>query len=857
MPIDIKEIFKSDLDPNSSAWFSSKKVDKLNYNFNQLSEGGNPGPLGEKGADGDYGQKGQKGDLGNQGYQGVEGIKGEIGDSTWIYVDGQDNRTVFPQQPPQNQSYSPQSVKIGFDSSLNEYSESISSSGPVLSVYADSGQSSSRSNIGFYSEGNYISNLYVAQGSSVNQLIAKEDVDGKKEWYINEIDFRDPSSNSAFKVVTDSLRFLVPTEFNSSAVQHNDSVKLTSGGPDDTKILVAVDNTGLVQWQKKATVFGSLPFGSIVAVNSVEWNSTNFEQTGTVDIGESPNQTELHNIFGRGKGQFEGWYICNGETWTNGSPAVSFEVPNLVSFDYTIDANGDNTQEPIANGGDNNPILVAGIDVSMSSTYDSNDGEYDSTLTSDDTDDSIEIDGTYPPPSIRTVNNTLWIVNLDNANLFWINNTVQSGPTTTEIIVTTSSTSGGACSPSTDPQAEENMSYYLAPWDANTDDWTDTSMNMSGVYLYEDSGATIVAAAQWYEFGGVARYWNGSTNFTQWSECPTIINVVRYDTVQEHNGDSSVVNANSISVGITTSSFATTASMLAQVGTTPAGWYRENGVSNGARRYWDGSQFIGHVFTEDYVEWIGIYGYNASSGSGICTATSTPVYNTFIANNTSTASSHGTLYNEGLFQYTGQTIYTAALFGTLVPVGEEAIYKSKDASSSTTNYNTLIGDDPNSSGATNYSTINSNSQMTFQGGCPTVDNVLYDALGNQTGDLVYNLSSNASGTLATFSFEHNNLIGIGGGPGINIFSTIPSFSGGNQCIIGQGSSVNWTCTIYDSNGNQVESISRSNPNTTSFTINASFDHGTALPLGTYTVDVTYYTLCCASQPEMTIELVQP
>ena len=855
MPIDIKEIFKSDLDPNSSAWFSSKKVDKLNYNFNQLSEGGNPGPLGEKGADGDYGQKGQKGDLGNQGYQGVEGIKGENGDSTWIYVDGQDNRTVFPQQPPQNQSYSPQSVKIGFDSSLNEYSESISTLGPILSVYADNYQSGNRSNIGFYSEGNYISNLYVTQGSSANQLITKEDVDGKKEWYINEIDFRDPSSNSVFKVVTDSLRFLAPAEFNSSTVQHNDSVKLTSGGPDDTKILVAVDNTGLVQWQKKATVFGSLPFGSIVAVNKAEWNSTNFEQTGTVDIGESPNQTELHNIFGRGKGQFEGWYICNGETWTNGSPAVSFEVPNLVSFDYTIDANGDNTQEPITNGGNNDPILVAGIDVSMSSTYNPNSQiNYSTTLTSDETDDSIQIENPIPQPGQRTVNNTLWIVNLENSSLFWINNTVQSGPTTTEIVVTTSSTSSGACSPSTDPQAEENMSYYLAPWDASTDDWTDTSMNMSGVYLYEDSGATTVAAAQWYEFGGVARYWNGSTNFTQWSECPTIVNVVREDTVQAHNGDSSVVNANSISVGITTSSFATTASMLAQVGTTPAGWYRENGVSNGARRYWDGSQFIGHVFTEDYVEWIGIYGYNSSSGSGICTATAMPFYNTFIANNTSTASAHPILYNEGLSQYNGQTIYTAATFGTLVPVGEGAIYKSKDASSSTTNYNTLIGDDPILSGATNYSTINSNSQMTFQGGCPTADNVLYDSFGNQQLELNYTLSANASGSLATFSFEHNNLIGIGGGPGINIYSTVPP--SGSSCW-GLSSHVNWTCTIYDSGGNQVESIQRTNSNSTSFTITASFDHGTTLPLGTYTVDVSYETPCTSSSPSMTIELVQP
>ena len=44
--LNIKEIFKSDLDPNSPNWWAKAKVDKINFNFNQLEKGGSYGPTG-------------------------------------------------------------------------------------------------------------------------------------------------------------------------------------------------------------------------------------------------------------------------------------------------------------------------------------------------------------------------------------------------------------------------------------------------------------------------------------------------------------------------------------------------------------------------------------------------------------------------------------------------------------------------------------------------------------------------------------------------------------------------------------------------------------------------------------------
>lgn len=77
MAINIKELFDADAD--------NIKVDKINYNFDQLLASGG-GPIGVKGNDGQSGQTGQKGDTGNTGSKGEVGDKGDSGASSSLWT---------------------------------------------------------------------------------------------------------------------------------------------------------------------------------------------------------------------------------------------------------------------------------------------------------------------------------------------------------------------------------------------------------------------------------------------------------------------------------------------------------------------------------------------------------------------------------------------------------------------------------------------------------------------------------------------------------------------------------------------------------------------------------------------------
>ena len=76
MAINIKELFNADAD--------NIKVDKINYNFDQLilSGGGPSGIKGDTGLTGNTGLKGEKGDIGSKG---EEGTKGEQGSSANLW----------------------------------------------------------------------------------------------------------------------------------------------------------------------------------------------------------------------------------------------------------------------------------------------------------------------------------------------------------------------------------------------------------------------------------------------------------------------------------------------------------------------------------------------------------------------------------------------------------------------------------------------------------------------------------------------------------------------------------------------------------------------------------------------------
>ena len=111
MAIDIKEIFVTDLDAGNSSWWSQHKLDKINYNFELLSNGGMPGPTGTQGPAGNHGSIGLAGTQGFQGPIGELGHQGASGLSYWRSVITTPNYENI--MPIQNSQYGPNGIKSG------------------------------------------------------------------------------------------------------------------------------------------------------------------------------------------------------------------------------------------------------------------------------------------------------------------------------------------------------------------------------------------------------------------------------------------------------------------------------------------------------------------------------------------------------------------------------------------------------------------------------------------------------------------------------------------------------------------------------------------------------------------------
>ena len=137
MPIRVKEIFKSDLDPNSDYWWAADKLDKLNYNFGLLSLGGVPGPLGPQGNDGYTGERGFQGLEGNEGPFGPQGNTGLGGKSTWKRIYGENNDTLIPLfQGGSEYAAIPIVIGAQADPGTNDYNDALGWSTSVATFYS-------------------------------------------------------------------------------------------------------------------------------------------------------------------------------------------------------------------------------------------------------------------------------------------------------------------------------------------------------------------------------------------------------------------------------------------------------------------------------------------------------------------------------------------------------------------------------------------------------------------------------------------------------------------------------------------------------------------------------------------------
>jgi len=621
--LQIKEIFKSDLDPNSPNWWAKDKVDKLNFNFNQLEDGGIPGPQGTQGSDGFTGEQGTQGVQGYLGPQGHLGYEGLSGKSTWRqHIDPNNfNKTIQPNFQG-GAEYASIPFVVGAD---------LADVGPQGSaLYADALDWQNTSSIFYsnYGRNNFSiaykgtkSNFKLHNGGGSNQVVNMDfgklnttaagvhTINHNLENYDLNIKYLPTGNNlididlNFFESINVINNFKGDVEIVEADDLHYDVNSL------EGKVLVSEDSDGSVIWKNKFEVFSALPVGSVISIRHSDFNNTLFH-IDDPSTDEDPSGY-LRIIYGRGREgtMYEGWYLANGQTWQDG--VLSFELPNLNSFEFnlTTTPNYEGAEQPISQSNPS-PIIIAGGSMDLSADFvltDPNDpsstaGLYQVTHEYDSDDINIQLaapSGTSDLAIKRNIN----IINLGETALYW--QTTDTGGTSTDPITLSigKGTQAEACDAGT-------QTYHWTAGNTSTR-FTDLLDDLSGVSLYTDvSGSPGPSpVANWYSLSGIVRYWNGNA-FTAVQECPVFYNVLlkNANSLLDLNGVYPLGNSTIFTIDQPLFKDATD---LQISGINPsAGWYRENDSTNSYRRYWDGNQFLGTSISKNYV-----YAFDASRTS--------------------------------------------------------------------------------------------------------------------------------------------------------------------------------------------------------------------------------------------------
>ena len=355
------------------------KLDKVNYNFDQLvsNEGGPQGPQGSIGETGPIGITGAQGEVGPQGTTGPEGA---IGVSGGVYWD-KTNNTIYPLNNDPVYTNAP-NVALGYLSNDDEYKNVNNKSVLTLNL-----------------KNNFASNLRLVNEDNNNTFDFKSDIsveDGENT--IVTAKFNNISNNEfiqladEFKFVSDGLDALhldsddlllnVDTTFESN-VTVDGTLKISSNNPGINKVAVSSDDIGTLAWKNINELGGTAPSGTIVSILPEIFDS-NFMKNQVYPISNDDNDIIKFKV-GKGLGEYVGWYICNGKTWTNGSN-ISYKTPELSSFTYTIEGNPnsstDNSQGSVDKS--NQPNIIGGSDTHMNATYNNSTYNITGTVTTGD-----------------------------------------------------------------------------------------------------------------------------------------------------------------------------------------------------------------------------------------------------------------------------------------------------------------------------------------------------------------------------------------------------------------------------------------------------------------------------------------
>ena len=521
MNINIKELFKSDLDPNSNEWWSKDKIDKINYNFNVLSLGGPAGPVGIEGPNGPEGIKGVDGEEGSEGPQGPQGVPGPDSSGNWIMENvslGSTFQTSYGQEPTLTHrdvlypaadealivQYSQQILPVlvlgassyqadppndttelsTFYSGTNNSHQAISSA--TLTVVSQSATNTSAFNTfstldsiilankpiptGINSLDNHWNgrtfvislskNLMAGPGveeTNLNIGVSEEGINISNnqpalltdwpDFHLNHMstatsfearNLSGPNVNvrlSETSEIEQGIRVIHSgswgTDDDGNPISTGESCTFTVGkikydvNANVDNVLVSQDDLGQVQWNSVANIFNAMPIGSITKIPTDKFETYFRTTTSTTTYeGEGSGFPLFRSNFGAGYGMYQGWYLCNGQTWGDGG-GISFEVPSISTFQYVVNNIG-----PTAPNSTDNGIFMIGDGILLGGLRGSR-VEVDPS----DSDQLISDDDLTPDPTLYLdysggINNTVekrkmgdqfTIIRLGNPNLTWGN----------------------------------------------------------------------------------------------------------------------------------------------------------------------------------------------------------------------------------------------------------------------------------------------------------------------------------------------------------------------------------------------------------------------------------------------------
>lgn len=412
------------------------KLDKVNYNFDQLvANGGGPqGTTGSQGTMGYQGTTGYQGDQGFQGSQGFQGVQGPAGGEFWFKEPGAQSNytadTLFPANDNTVNSSAPV-VKIGYISSDAQYGVETPINPPSIqlpSQFVVNRKSYFGSNISLTTDG--------TSNSFDFKLESNTDTSGAVTTTLSQ-GFSETTNIGLIKVFANSHEFWenttgtqlikvseTETVFTKQVTAEKDvtvigdlSVKTTyvaSGKPDTNKIATSADASGKLKFQTIQELGGGIPVGTIVGVlSSVFEQSSNFIQQ---QLSYDASSGAIEFTIGRGTGDYAGWYLCNGQVWKNsiGVGAVSYEVPDLNGYDYIID---DNTLTTTGQGlattsGNAKKSIMGGADITLNAAY-AGSNQYNITHTNNYVEDLVNPDLSGTQYAIKKVPQVIYLGETD------------------------------------------------------------------------------------------------------------------------------------------------------------------------------------------------------------------------------------------------------------------------------------------------------------------------------------------------------------------------------------------------------------------------------------------------------------